>query len=139
MKNANKVEVFFGKNHVGTIAQMDNTRTAFQYTPSWTENGFSISPISLPLTTNLFVAEREPFEGLFGVFNDSLPDGWGRLIADRYLRKHGMNPQELTPLTRLTLLVPDSAGGLRLEPTEPRDLELRLWILTNFTTKQKRF
>lgn len=25
----------------------------------------------------------DPFEGLFGVFSDSLPDGWGRLLVDR--------------------------------------------------------
>jgi len=27
----------------------------------------------------------DPFEGLFGVFSDSLPDGWGRLLVDRLM------------------------------------------------------
>ncbi len=43
----------------------------------------------------------EPFEGLFGVFNDSLPDGWGRLLLDRSLKSLGISPEELGPLDRL--------------------------------------
>ena len=74
MKNVDKLEAFFGKEHVGTIAQAGR-KSAFQYGPSWITNGFSISPISLPLENRLFIAEQEPFDGLFGVFNDSIPDG----------------------------------------------------------------
>ncbi len=118
MKNVNKVEVFLGSNHVGTIAQVDRGHTAFQYDATWISEGFSISPISLPLTNKLLIAESEPFDGLFGVFNDSLPDGWGHLITDRYLIKHGINPSEITSLTRLTLLPPESSGALRYEPSE---------------------
>lgn len=117
MKNVAKVEVFFGKEHVGSIVQTDRT-TAFQYTPTWIANGFSISPVSLPLENRLFIAEREPFEGLLGVFNDSLPDGWGRLVTDRHLLKKGINPSEVSPLTRLTLLTQDRIGGLRFEPSK---------------------
>lgn len=29
----------------------------------------------------------DPFEGLFGVFADSLPDGWGRLLVDRLMKE----------------------------------------------------
>jgi hypothetical protein len=32
---------------------------------------------------------KRTFDGLFGVFNDSLPDGWGLLLLDRALRKRG--------------------------------------------------
>lgn len=118
MKNENKVEVFFDSKHVGTLAQLDRTKTAFQYSSSWISDGFSISPISLPLDNRLFISNIEPFEGLFGVFNDSLPDGWGRLITDRYLLKNGINPNEVTPLTRLTLLTPERTGGLSFEPSK---------------------
>ena len=31
----------------------------------------------------LFSKSYEPFEGLFGAFSDSLPDGWGRLLKER--------------------------------------------------------
>ena len=138
MKNVNKVEVFLGCAHVGTLAQVDRGHTAFQYDSTWISEGFSISPISLPLTNKLFIAESEPFDGLFGVFNDSLPDGWGRLITDRYLIKQGLNPTEFTSLTRLTLLTPERTGALRYEPSEPSTSEyqsLNLDVLYNETRK----
>ena len=118
MKNVDKVEVFLGSAHVGTIAQVDRGHTAFQYDATWIADGFSISPISLPLTNKLFIAESDPFDGLFGVFNDSLPDGWGHLIIDRYLLKHGITPNEITSLTRLTLLPQEKSGALRYKPSE---------------------
>ena len=31
----------------------------------------------------LFAGPPTPFEGLHGLFDDSLPDGWGRLLLDR--------------------------------------------------------
>jgi len=125
MKNVDKVEVFLDSKHVGTMAQIANRKTAFQYSPSWIADGFSISPISLPLDNRMFIASTEPFEGLFGVFNDSLPDGWGRLITDRYLLNQGINPIEVTPLTRLTLLTAERAGSLRFEPSQTSINEIK--------------
>lgn len=46
-------------------------------------SGVEISPIRLPLRSGVFTADTTIFDGLFGVFNDSLPDGWGRLLLDR--------------------------------------------------------
>lgn len=116
MRTENSIVVFFGSDEVGRIARTDTTATAFQYSPSWIKNGFSISPLSLPLESRVFFAEREPFDGLFGVFNDSLPDGWGRLVTERYLKKIGINPYEITPLERLSLVGEDGPGSLRYEP-----------------------
>lgn len=125
MRDIDKVEVHFADEHVGTMAQIDSRRTAFQYAPSWIENGFSISPISLPLENRLFIAAPEPFDGLFGVFNDSLPDGWGRLITDRHLRKHGIDPNSVTPLTRLSILTPERTGNLHYEPSNGTRMDLK--------------
>ena len=67
---------------VGTLAQTADGLSAFEYDPSWLAEGFSISPISLPLRPGVFVPEADPFDGLFGVFQDSLPDGWGADAAE---------------------------------------------------------
>lgn len=32
------------------------------------------------LKLGLFTSKAEPFDGLFGVFADSMPDGWGKLL-----------------------------------------------------------
>lgn len=38
-------------------------------------NGFSISPLSLPLDEKVFVPKSDTLERMYGVFADSLPDG----------------------------------------------------------------
>lgn len=56
------------------------------------------------------------FDGLFGVFNDSLPDGWGRLLLDRALIKHNINPDSLSVLDRLCYVGSRGMGALIYEP-----------------------
>lgn len=52
------------------------------------------------------MAKRDPFGGNFGVFDDSLPDGWGNLLLDRYLQERGIDPYKLNILERLSLIGP---------------------------------
>lgn len=121
MRNIDSVEVFFDNRKVGILASYDKNLTAFQYAPEWVETGFSISPFSLQLTDKLFISRYEPFTGMFGVFDDHLPDGWGRLITDRYLLCHRVQPETMSELTRLTLLSKDSFGGLEFRPKQYKD------------------
>lgn len=65
----------------------DNTRCAFQYAKEWLATVFSISPIELSLKPDLFIAKPEPFYGNFRIFEDSLPDGYGRYLLNRLLKK----------------------------------------------------
>ncbi|MEA2017544.1 MAG: HipA N-terminal domain-containing protein [Campylobacterota bacterium] len=58
----------------------------FEYAKTFLKSGIEISPYKLPLKSGVFICEDDIFEGLFGVFGDSLPDGWGRLLLDRYFR-----------------------------------------------------
>ena len=115
MQDITKVDVYAGDRLIGTIAEYDRGRTAFEYSAQWLATGFSISPFSLPLKQQLFVAEDRSMEGLFGVFYDSLPDGWGRLLTDRYLSSLGI--ERITPLTRLCMLSKTSSGLLEYKPS----------------------
>jgi serine/threonine-protein kinase HipA len=56
------------------------------------------------------------FDGLMGVFDDSLPDGWGRLLIDRRAAELGVSGRSLTPLDRLALVGARSMGALVYEP-----------------------
>ena len=60
------------------------------------------------------------FEGLPGIFNDSLSDGWGRLLLDRQARMNGILPSELTPLDRLAYVGHIEMGALVYEPEQNR-------------------
>lgn len=66
---------------VGRLALRDY-RIYFEYNQNFIGRGLEISPLKLPLEAGLQVFDYRPFEGLPGVFNDSLPDGWGRLLFD---------------------------------------------------------
>ena len=123
MNRIKTLDVFYngnrgGKTQVGTLALYQNRFAAFEYSRPWLENGFSISPFSLPLEQRVFIPEWEPFGGLFGVFNDSLPDGWGRLLVDRVLQKNHINPDELSVLDRLAIVGSSGMGALSYEPAE---------------------
>lgn len=101
---------------VGTLALADDRRVAFEYNEAWLENGFAISPFSLPLEKRVFVPSKKYFDGLFGVFADSLPDAWGRLLLDRMLKKAGENPDEISELDRLAIVGDSGMGALEYRP-----------------------
>lgn len=112
----NKLAVFYREMEVGSLASMPDGYVAFQYSKEWLTKGFSVSPISLPLSDKLFIPKRRDFNGLFGVFSDSLPDSWGRRLVDRVLMKNGISPTEASPLLRLSLVSNNGLGALTYEP-----------------------
>lgn len=101
---------------VGRIALTPDSLCAFEYDTDYLLVGDSISPFYLPLKSEVFIAKRTPFSGGFGVFDDSLPDGWGNLILDRYLKSKGSNPAQLTVLQRLALIGNTGRGALEYRP-----------------------
>ena len=116
MKEINKIKVSYNGKVVGSIIRYQRYLTAFAYDPEWLRNGFSISPFSLPLREEPFIAKQEPFDGLFGVFADSVPDGWGRLLLDRLLLKNKINPHSVGNLERLAIVGASGMGALSYEP-----------------------
>lgn len=116
MNRLNKLDVFYHDRLVGTMALYRNRLAAFEYDGNWLRDGFSISPFSLPLEKKVFMPKTDPFEGLFGVFADSLPDGWGRLLVDRLMRKRGMDPYEIGNLERLAIVGASGMGALTYLP-----------------------
>lgn len=116
MNGIKKLEVFCHEQLVGVLAEAKNGRIAFEYSGKWLENGFPISPFKLPLDRKVFIAKQEPFDGLHGVFADSLPDGWGRLLVDRLLQKNHIDPYTVGGLTRLAIVGKSGMGALTYEP-----------------------
>ncbi len=116
MNRLNKLEVFYHKRRVGVMALYQKQVAAFEYDKDWLLDGFSISPFSLPLEKKVFMPNIEPFEGIFGVFADSLPDGWGRLLVDRLMNKKGTNPDEMGSLDRLAIVGASGMGALTYRP-----------------------
>ncbi|MCF7827034.1 MAG: type II toxin-antitoxin system HipA family toxin [Candidatus Marinimicrobia bacterium] len=112
------IDVKIGSQLVGQVAQTPEQKIVFEYSPSFLKTGFSISPFHLPLKPGLFTAPDEPFAGNFGVFNDSLPDGWGNLLLDRFLISQGISLSSLSALDRLSLIGSNGMGALQYFPDQ---------------------
>lgn len=126
MDNINNILVSLdveGQTHeLGEIVR-DNRTIYFRYNADFFKSRLNISPIKLPFNNAINSAGTEPFEGLFGVFNDSLPDGWGRLLLDRTLASKGVGMQSLTPLDRLAYVGDKGMGALCYKPQFDEDVE----------------
>jgi len=68
---------------VGRLAYRDHI-ALFEYDGAFLETGLEISPIRHRAAPRLQRPyDTHVFDGLAGVFHDSLPDGWGHLFLDR--------------------------------------------------------
>ncbi|WP_423128694.1 HipA N-terminal domain-containing protein [Gaoshiqia sp. Z1-71] len=72
------------KYEVGELI-LKEQKIYFQYNSDFVSSGLNLPPIKLPFNNEISTCQKEPFEGLFGVFNDSLPDGWGRLLLEYFI------------------------------------------------------
>ena len=121
-----KVGLDFGKGSipVGRLAIRER-RIYFAYESAFIEQGLEISPFMLPLKAGVTNFDKSLFEGLPGVFNDSLPDGWGKLLFDRLVQSQGVLPLQLSPLDRLSYVGAYGMGALVYEPATPNEVEDR--------------
>lgn len=116
-----KVSIDFGPNpekktlSVGRLAIRDR-KIYFEYDAAFIRSGLELSPLRLPLKSGLQSFDPHLFEGLPGLFNDSLPDGWGRLLFDRFARSQGIISTDVSPLDRLAYIGNTALGALVYEP-----------------------
>ncbi len=106
-----------GIQPVGRLAIRDRT-IYFEFHEGFLQKGLGISPFRLPIQQGVIELSLHPFEGLAGVFSDSLPDGWGRLLFDRMLRAKGILPVEISPLDRLAHVGLWGMGALIYQPDQ---------------------
>lgn len=117
MKSIDKLIVKFHDRTVGSLSLTpDNKLCAFEYDKDWIAEGFSISPFELPLKQGLFIANPHPFYGNFGIFEDSLPDGYGRYLLHKALLKVGVDDRNLSSLDRLSIVGNGGMGALTYFP-----------------------
>jgi len=105
---------------VGRLAWIER-RILFEFDREFPVGSLNPSPFKLRPApgTSVIPGPERPFEGLHGVFNDSLSDGWGRLLMDRKLREVGIQPGALTPLDRLAWVGDCGMGALTYQPEHP--------------------
>lgn len=105
---------------VGRLA-LKSREILFEYDPHFLATKLELSPFKLPLQAGVVRGDPATLDGLMGVFDDSLPDGWGRLLIDRLAVQHGLSAASLTPLDRLVHVGSRSMGALVYEPETTLD------------------
>ncbi len=93
----------------------------FEYDQQFLRNPLWLSPFKLPPEPGLCEHTDRAFGPIFGLFDDSLPDGWGLLLMDRVFRRAGLDLQQVSILDRLAYLGSDTMGALVYEPAMNRD------------------
>ena len=107
---------------VGTLLDVGR-ETAFEYDATFLALGLNPAPFRLPAKGGVAVFDHAGGMETFGLFEDSLPDGWGRRLLDvAYRRQHGRLP---TVLERLSAVGCAGMGALAYEPADepPRPTE----------------
>ncbi len=111
------VSIQFNENEIELGELVSNDRNIyFKYYTDFISKGIEISPLKLKLNNEINKADAMPFNGLFGVFADSLPDGWGTLLLDRALTAKGIDVSDITMLDRLAFVGSNGAGALIYKP-----------------------
>jgi serine/threonine-protein kinase HipA len=98
---------------VGRLAWVDR-RILFEFDAAFIADPLPLSPFQLPVRPGVFEEKKRIFGGLFGLFEDSLPDGWGRLLLDREVERRGF--KNLNPLDRLAFVGEQGPGALVYRP-----------------------
>jgi len=115
-----------------TLGQMlwDTTRhvAAVEWDADFARDPLPLSPYTIRDFTALRLGDPARFDDQPGVFADSLPDGWGRLLIDRERTRRGKPVHLLTPVDRLAIVGQSGMGALTYQPQSelapPEDIDL---------------
>lgn len=118
MKSVTVLTVMLQGSRVGELVVVPRKGLYFSYDQNWLANGFNLAPFHMDFSSIPQVA-ADPvlFDGLQGAFSDSLPDGWGLLLMDRFFRSElGVERHAIGPLDRLAYMGNRSMGALEYVP-----------------------
>lgn len=116
-----EVEAFIFGKKIGTILLKDGV-VYFEYDKEFKTSGLEISPLKLPLSLNGVYTNNDDryFEGLAGVFHDTLPDKFGTKVIERYFESKNIPPHELTIIQKLMFVGDKSIGAITYKPVAQR-------------------
>ncbi len=111
------IPIIFGQE-IGVLME-DKNGLSFQYNKSFDATRYPISPLRLPYDPNRVFNyyDSMPFNGLPGVFADSLPDSFGNIALREYFkRKYKTSQLKLSPLEKLAYIGRNGVGAIEYRP-----------------------
>lgn len=123
-----RVSVHYQGQPVGTLAEARGG-IFFEYASEFIASGHELSPFHLPLGPGVKARDPSvPTMRLHGLFEDSLPDHWGRRVMMAWFRERGTPEHAVTPLMMLTYVGRRAMGALdyapELDVTAPDEVAL---------------
>ncbi|HTV39029.1 MAG TPA: HipA domain-containing protein [Candidatus Sulfotelmatobacter sp.] len=115
---------------IGAVTLEDEARhAAFQYDPEFAQSGIQLSPIMMPLSSQVFIFPALPertFHGLPGLLADSLPDRFGNALIEAWLATQGRSPESFNAVERLCYTGARGMGALEFAPEKgPRSKQAK--------------
>lgn len=91
-------------------------RSWFQFSRDFLEHGVNPSPFGLKFTSELQETKSPSYNGMHGLFNESLPDGWGLFLMNRTFEQNGISFETASPVERLSYIGGNGMGALSYSP-----------------------
>ncbi len=111
-----RVTVHYRGLTVGVLAEARGG-IFFEYAPEFLASGHELSPFQLPLSPGVKARDPSvPTMRLHGLFEDSLPDHWGRRVMMAWFRERGTPEHAVTPLMMLAYVGRRAMGALDYAP-----------------------
>lgn len=118
LKQTESLVVSANGRTVGELYRVQAKGIYFTYDNAWLGAGFNLSPFMMNFDERPQLARDNLFRGLHGPFADSLPDGWGLRLMDRFFNSHFAEGTSLTltQLNRLAYLGERGMGAFEYQP-----------------------
>jgi len=121
------INVTYAQQEVGAVSfDSQKGSGAFEYAPNFIKQGIELSPLKMPLATQIYSFPElafTTFKGLPGLIADSLPDDFGNTVLNAWVASQGKLPGDITPLQRLQYTGKRGMGALEYTPaTQLRSL-----------------
>ena len=116
------VALDFGAGDTRAVAQLGwdaaQRHVVAEWDQSFAPDPLPVSPVLVKRHDALLRPRGRGFGDLPGLFGDSLPDGWGRMLIDRELAARGRSMTEITDLERLAMVGTEGMGALTYRPAD---------------------
>ncbi len=146
------VRIHYRAHTVGAVSFDSNTGVgSFEYTPEFIQTGIELSPIKMPLSSQIYTFPNlnyATFKGLPGLIADSLPDAFGNAVLNALVASQGKHPEEITPLQRLQYTGKRGMGALEYAPatrmknlnaSHAVEIELLVQVAQNILDSRQQF
>ena len=117
-KNIIEVEAYIYGEKIGTLI-LHEGKIYFSYEENFKSKNIQISPLKLHTATTDEVYTNNDsaiYQGMPGIFFDSLPDKFGMTFIDRYFESKGYRTHEITLLDRLSFIGDRGMGAIEYKP-----------------------